>query len=88
MSAHVKRADWVRAVNGPATVEGIVLRVARDGSWADVRWGDGTGREWSKRMPTSALVVLTTIRRVIGGAEWEITDLTREWELDGVQHEA
>ena len=52
---------------------GFVTRMAKDGSWADVRWGQG----WRKRMPTSSLVVQHTIER--GG--WKITDITRQRQL-------
>lgn len=42
--ATVKRGDIVTTEMHPSTM-GLVIRVARDGSWADVDWG-----RWSKRM--------------------------------------
>ena len=68
----MKVADWVEAVASPGG-EGIVKRVAKDGSWADVDWGPRR-----KRMPTASLRVLTTIQR----GHWEITDITRQEELE------
>lgn len=66
----IKRYDWVTTKTGG---RGIVKRVAKDGTWADVDWG-----AWSKRMPTSLLIVLTTIPI---GDGWTVTDITREKEL-------
>ena len=45
------------APNGP---RGTVLRLAKDGSWADVEWTgkiliDGPFERWSKRMKVAAL---------------------------------
>lgn len=37
-AAEIKRGDWVTA--GESSVVGVVRRVARDGSWADVGCGD------------------------------------------------
>jgi hypothetical protein len=68
----VKRGDWVSNCGRI----GLVRRVARDGTWADVDWG--THR---KRMPVSALKVETTIR--VG--PWEVTDLTRQAELEAME---
>ena len=51
---------------------GLVLRVAKDGSWADVDWGG-----WAKRMLQTSLVVKTTIPFGDG----TVTDLDREAEL-------
>ena len=68
----IKRADWVTCQG--SRVVGTVKRVARDGSWADVNWHSHT-----KRMPTTALEVQTTIRF----GEWEVTDITREEEIRG-----
>ena len=75
--SEVKRADWVTTAHGG---RGIVTRLARDGSWADVRWrAPGmTPAEWSKRMPTSSLTVVTTLP-LPGG--WTVTDVTRADEL-------
>jgi hypothetical protein len=36
---------------------GIVLRVARDGSWADVRWRNADLGEWSKRHTNVSVLV-------------------------------
>ncbi|HET9273705.1 MAG TPA: hypothetical protein VFO09_05510 [Methyloceanibacter sp.] len=79
-----RRGDWVRcALDRPDASPGFVKRVARDGSWADVRWrqqrSDGPDHEWTKRMPCSALVVLHTIPFPGGTA----TDMTRQKELEG-----
>lgn len=43
-------------------ITGMVRRVARDGSWADVRWvQSSTGAVWDKRQPdASKLIVLVT----------------------------
>ncbi len=68
----IKQADWVTTAYGG---KGIVRRVAKDGSWADVDWGSH-----SKRMPTSYLIVKTSID--VGGMT--ITDLSREQELGEV----
>lgn len=70
----VKRADWVTTKSGG---RGIVRRLAKDGSWADVRWRAG-GEEWSKRMPTTSLIPLHTIP-LAGGT---VTDMTREKEME------
>jgi len=67
----IKRADWVTRKG--STVVGIVTRVARNGSWADVTWNDGR----TKRMQTNALDVQTTIN--VG--PWTFTDHTRKAEL-------
>jgi hypothetical protein len=68
----VKRADWVTCP-GFENIVGVVNRVAKDGSWAVVKWPTGT-----KRMKTSVLEVQTTIP--FGGG-WTVTDLDREREL-------
>ena len=70
----VKRADWVTT---PFGGRGIVRRVAKDGTWADVRWRDGH-LEWSKRMRIAALIVQTSLP--LGGG-LTVTDMTREREL-------
>ena len=76
----VKRGDWVSTLSDKREPGnrwiGFVKRIARDGSWADVDWG-----EWVKRMRTSALRVETTIELVGELAGWEVTDMTREAEL-------
>ena len=47
----MKRGDWVICKGFPE-VPGIITRVARDGSWADVEFPS-----WSKRMRTAVLEV-------------------------------
>jgi len=74
----IKRADWVECKSTPAGPLGIVKRVARDGSWADVKWCLPGGRPYVKRMHSSALVVLDTIP-LPGGVT--VTDMTREREF-------
>ena len=73
----IKAADWVRDADGSGP--GLVVRVARDGSWVDVKWrAPGLG-EWSKRMRRPrALIVVATIP-LPGG--WTVTDMTREDEI-------
>ena len=79
MRHRIKRADWVR-VKGHRSI-GFVIRVARDGSWADVRWRLGT-EEWSKRMRTRVLVVEHTIGVDFGdGLKGTATDWTRKQEM-------
>ena len=79
MSVQVKRGDWVIMKSDTAgKLEGLVRRLARDGSWADVDWG-----HWSKRMQTEQLIVVATIQR---GA-WAITDVTRANELDELRRD-
>lgn len=68
-----RAGDWVKC-RGFETI-GFVKRVARDGTWADVRW-----RSWTKRMPCSVLEVQHTIS-MPGG--WTVTDMDRERELKG-----
>lgn len=61
-----------------STPVGVVKRVARDRSWADVDWHTHT-----KRMPTWSLHLQTTIK--IG--ECEVTDLTRQREVEEHQQQ-
>ena len=70
----IQRSDWVRCKSGGGGV-GIVRRVARDGSWADVAW---RALGHTKRMRAAALDVVTTIPVGDGVA---VTDVTREDEL-------
>jgi hypothetical protein len=72
----IKLHDWVTTSTGG---RGIVKRIAKDGSWADVDWGS-----WSKRMPTSSLIIQTSISI---GDGWVATDLTRESELAGLEEQ-
>jgi hypothetical protein len=75
----IHRADWVTTRNHrKAGLHGFVTRMARDGSWADVRWRYA-GDEWRKRMPADSLVALHTIPL---GSGWEVTDLTRQREIE------
>ena len=76
----IKRADWVSCIRDPGAV-GFVQRVARDGSWADVKWRVGQ-EEYTKRMPTANLQVEHTIDFMPG---WTVTDVTRKQELVPVE---
>jgi hypothetical protein len=67
----IKRADWVTTIRGGG--KGIVKRVAKDGSWADIDWGG-----YTKRMSRKYLIILTTIETADG---FTVTDLTRQDEL-------
>jgi hypothetical protein len=71
------RSDWVTTRDGGL---GSVIRIAKDGAWADVRWRDPSMHppEWSKRMPRRALIIKTTIQ-LPGGVT--ITDVHRAQEL-------
>ena len=69
------RGDWVDTIRSPHG-HGIVLRVSRDGAWADVRWRDG-GNTWVKRMPLDSLRVVVTVPFAAG----TVTDVTRKAEL-------
>lgn len=70
----IKRADWVTCKNPVSSGQvGFVKRLAKDGSWADVDWG-----QWVKRMPTWALQPKHTI--VFKGVT--VTDVTRQRELE------
>lgn len=71
---HVRRDDWVKC-RGSEPV-GIVKRMARDGSWADVEWCIN-GFVHVKRMPTRVLEVQTEIAFSDG---WRVIDLSRECE--------
>ena len=76
MSVQIQKSDWV-ACTGNEMV-GLVIRIARDGTWADVRWRSG-GHTWTKRMPSTALQIRTTIS--IGNG-MSVTDETRRLELE------
>jgi len=72
-----KRADWVTIDDGDRQV-GFVIRVARDGSWVDVKWP-----YWSKRQrKPEVLRILTTISV---GPGVTVTDVARERELREVE---
>ncbi len=62
----LQRADWV-CCKGQSQHTGIVKRVARDGSWADVDWGSHR-----KRMRTDVLSLVDTLSLRDG---WQVTDL-------------
>jgi len=71
----VYRGDWVTA--GASALIGLVTRVARDGSWADVDW-----HSHRKRMTAAALAVQHTIPFAPLGPGWTVTDETRRAELE------
>ena len=80
---NVRKADWVTCTRYPDAAHGgtvgLVRRVDRDGSWADVRWPGGTGFSgYSKLMPASSLRIETTIPQPGG---WTVTDMSRDREL-------
>jgi hypothetical protein len=48
----LRRGDIV-TTHGVFSIDGVVLRAARDGSWVDVRWWQHTtGKVWVKRQLT------------------------------------
>lgn len=55
MSEIVPAADFPGVIRGQVwqwyDVKILIVRTARDGSWADVRVRDGHGSGWSKRQP-------------------------------------
>ena len=75
MTATIKRGDWVIA--GGSSIVGLVKRMARDGSWADVDWHSHT-----KRMRSTHLAVQHTIPFRPLGPGWTVTDETRRAELE------
>lgn len=75
----IRRGDWVEVImSSVSNAVGVVRRVSKDGTWADVRWYEA-GEAWSKRMRCSCLAVKT--RLMVGNVE--VTDITREQELKG-----
>ena len=57
----MKRGDYVTCKVQPLGPVGLVYRVAKNGSWADVKWRGriaGKDEEWTKRMQRSSLVIL------------------------------
>ena len=62
----MRRGDYVRFQHNLWL--GIVTRVAKDGSWADVDWGRRTKRQ---REPEKHLVVVITTTRT--GRRWLLT---------------
>lgn len=73
----MRRGDWVMNLGNRTGYIGCVLRVARDGTWADVRWRvpDLNPPEWTKRMPTAALELVRTIP--LGGG-WHLHDFGKD----------
>jgi len=69
----IKKYDWVTCINSSSKRVGIVKRVAKDKSWADVEWGG-----WTKRMEVSILNIEHTIQT----KDFEVTDYTRKRELE------
>jgi preprotein translocase subunit YajC len=65
----IKRGDWVIIKGCTCGMIGYVKRVARDGSWADIEWGESNGKirpeladlHVKKRLDTNDLIVVTTI---------------------------
>ena len=54
----VRRFDTVHMATTPGAL-GLVRRVARDGSWADVRWVQHTtGEQWDKRQHDVSLLIV------------------------------
>jgi hypothetical protein len=54
-----KRGDCVRFGKSDRDPVGVVLRVARDGRWADVLWiqsNDNGDASWTKRQPDASLL--------------------------------
>lgn len=56
----MKKGDYVVAKLMPGEPSGVIIRVARDGTWVDVRWRHEWSEwaSWSKRMRTEALQVI------------------------------
>lgn len=54
----LKKGDWV--VEKGCKPVGYVKRVAKDGTWADVKWTNGDN-EITKRMYANDLLIVTTI---------------------------
>ncbi len=72
----IKRADWVTCKSpSSGRMVGFVKRLAKDGSWADIDWG-----QWVKRMPTSSLRPQHTIATPFGS----VIDPTRQDELEAL----
>ena len=67
--------DWVETIFEPR-YPGFVLRVSRNGAWADVRWRE-RHTEWVERTPCDSLRIVTTVP-LAGGT---VTDTAREAEL-------
>jgi hypothetical protein len=63
----MKRGDWVWCKSEPKKPynAGLVIRVAKDGSWCDVRWSGrfvpGITEYWSKRMHTEHLTQVSCV---------------------------
>lgn len=70
-----KRYDWV-TFKGFRGV-GFVKRVAKNGSWLDVKWKSGLAT-WTKRMKPDNLIIVTELDL---GNGVSIIDLDRKKEL-------
>lgn len=68
----IRRGDIVATKTTP-TIYGVVVRVAKDGSWADVNWGI-----ISKRMSTEHLIKPQEIPAPTPGEDFEIALIQRE----------
>ena len=55
---NLKKGDWV--LEKGCKPVGYVKRVAKDGSWADVKWTTGD-EEVTRRMNCDELLIVTTI---------------------------
>ena len=71
----IQKSDWVTTMTSSSRV-GLVRRVAKDGTWADVMWRSGN-ETWTKRMKTSVLRIETTLR----WEDFSVTDMTRALEV-------
>jgi hypothetical protein len=60
----VRRGDVVVDLWMAPAVRGVVQRTARNGAWADVLWR-GPGADWTKRMKTAGLTLLTRGRGTV-----------------------
>jgi hypothetical protein len=60
----MEKGDWVVECDSDrepiSNKIGYVTRAAKDGSWADVKWSDGT-QKWKKRVPTKNLKIISSI---------------------------
>lgn len=73
----VKVSDWVVCRAMPDGPVGLVKRVAKDGSWADVDW-----RMHVKRMRCEHLIVKTSIEMNVAGTRVVVEDCTRKAEIE------
>ncbi len=82
LSAAPIAGDWVETIFEPHH-PGLVLRVSRNGAWADVRWWERR-TAWVKRMPCDSLRAVA----IVPFAGGSVTDVTREAELAAAGGEA